>query len=445
MRHAALAISMVLTLMSAYVLSQLWAMEPNTSHSIQAIPGPQAEETAKAFYQGVNAYLEHGDDAPVRGLLHHSFVTHRSGSSWSGSGDDLLRHLDFVRRIFPGIQVEPEPAAFGNNTVSVTLTVAGAQPYEFVGMAIDPANVVGRLDLLRIERGMVIEHWSSAPIAGQLNSYPALSIDLPFSIDTLFARVQEIPVEAASEPMVNPFRHMALIVTAGEALLDVTGTVTSPAMIWRVSDGQAAIPAPVEPETTVALNSMEAVYLPAGTKFRMWGSSNQDATYIALEFGPPIFQETVSTAPYNRTFDGALWSGIELKGVGDSLTLSLGTATLLPQSTLSSPTVEGMELAWVTGGSIDMAGSGGEIRVRKTGGTRSQLIDSHAMLLAGETAAAGPGSTFRYQTSGDEPATAWFFSIAPSPLPAGPNDTTATPAGPTPIPTPAPRPNPTLS
>jgi hypothetical protein len=231
-----------------------------------------------------------------------------------------------------------------------------------------------------------------------------------------------------------------LIVKSGEALLDVTSQSSVPALIWRVNDGRVAAAAQVEAEVTVALNPMEAVYLPTGTSFRLWDSSNLDTTLIALEFGPPMSGQSLSKTPQLEILEGSLWSGIELEEVGNRLTLSFGHTTLPPYSTFSSRKVDGMELTWVTSGSLALASSSGEVRVRKASGTRSQLIEGHAFLDIGEAAAAGPESDIRYQNSGDAPASAWFFSLVPAPVAANPDGAEATP-----IPTPASRPNSTLS
>jgi hypothetical protein len=433
MRHAAIVTSIVLTLMSGFVLSQLWALEAPSSRSIPVAADPhQIEATALGFYQAVNAYLGSGDDASMRRMLHPGFVTNQPGSSWAGTTEDFLRHLDSVRRLYPSIQLEPEAASLGNNIASVTLSVSSQQRREFAGIEIDPIEVVGRLDVVRIERGLIVERWSSAPLAGQLEAYSSLSIDWRFASNTLATRVQEFSLENASEPVTNSFSHLLVIVKSGQALLDVTSQADIPAMIWRVQHGRAVPAAPIEPEMTVTLDSMETVYLPAGTEFRIWDSRNLGTSLIALEFGPPFSREIQQRAPLFEDLAGTLWSGIELEGVGNRLTLSLGHAALLPQATLSSREVEGMELTWVTGGSLEMASSSGEARVRKAGGTRSQLIDGHALLQAGETAAAGPGSNITYQVSGDTQATAWFLSLVPAD-PGG--------AEMTPIPTPAPGPN----
>ncbi len=443
MRHATIVTSIVLTLMSGFVLSQLWALETPRSPSIQAVPDPKAEETAAAFYRGVNLYLEHGDDASIRRLLHPDFATHQPGSSWSGTSDDLLSHLDTVRQLAPGMQVEAESVSLGIDMVSVTLSVDNGQFGTFADIRIDSVELFGTLEFLRIERGMIIQRWSTAPISGQLKIYPSLSIDLPFSMNTMISRVQKLHLTPASEPISNPVRHLLLIVTEGDAFLNVASSKTTSAMIWQSSEDQIAEPIPVATDVAVALEPLEAVFLPANTDFRIWGANNRGATILALEFGPPIFETAGDHA--NTALSGTVWSGIKLKGVGNRVTLSFGHALLQPGSTLASEDVEGIELSWVAGGSIDVTGSDGEIRVRKSSGARTQLIDGRAQIEVGEASAAGLGSDITYQNRGDIPATAWFFAIVPASSPVSPNDAAATPAGPTPILTPAPGLNRTLS
>jgi hypothetical protein len=85
---------------------------------------------------------------------------------------------------------------------------------------------------------------------------------------------------------------------------------------------------------------------------------------------------------------------------------------LLPQATLSSQQIEGMELTWVGGGSIEMTTSSGTARVRDAGGVRSQQPnEGSALLQTGDAGAAGPGSEISYRNASNLPATVWFFSL----------------------------------
>jgi hypothetical protein len=154
---------------------------------------------------------------------------------------------------------------------------------------------------------------------------------------------------------------------------------------------------------------------------------------LALEFGPPVSGEvSPPSPPLVGELEETLWSGISLNGVGDQLTLSFGRATLLPQATLSSPDVEGMELTWVGSGSIEMAASSGTTRLRDASGVRSQPNDGHALLQAGDAGAAGPGSDITYRATGNTSATVWFFSIVPAGVETSEHDAGASTAIPTP-------------
>ncbi len=90
-----------------------------------------------------------------------------------------------------------------------------------------------------------------------------------------------------------------------------------------------------------------------------------------------------------------------------------------------------MELTWVSSGSIDMAASSGEARVRDASGVRSQLDEGHALLEAGDAGAAGPGSEISYRAVGATAATAWFFSLVPTAVETSGDEADA----PTPVPT----------
>jgi hypothetical protein len=429
--------------MSAFVLGQFLRLEQPGPALLRAPADRRVEETVLTFYDVVNDYLGGGSDSALRRMLHPAFVTRHSEGAWAGTADDFLRHLDSTRQLHPGIRLEAEAASIGDETASVALSVVNAEKREFAGMGIDPAELFGKLEIVRIERGLVVERRSSAPVTGHLDAYPELSIDLPIALNTMIARVQEISLGRASEPIANPLRHLLVIVKSGQARLDVMSQPAAPAEVWRAHQGSIAPAVPIEPGAPVALEPMDAVYLPAGMQFQMWDASNGQTALIALDFGPPVSVDAGYSNPRLGLgpLDGALYSGIELERVGDRLTLSFGSVSVLPRSTLASQLTHGIGLAWITNGSLEVSATSGEARVRKAGGNRMQLIDGHAVLLAGETVAAGPGSTIQFLSNGSEPATAWFFGITPVSW----GSVGADPASPAAVPTPARPPNRTVS
>jgi hypothetical protein len=423
MRHLATSLSLCIALISGVVLALVWDQPPLRSLSIQAETNANVEETALDFYRAVNTYLDDGDETLLRQILHPDFVDHDSGSSVGGNAAAYLRQLDAIRALYPGIQLEPAVEYLGNNAVSVSLSLSDRQRRDFAGIGIDPVELVGRLDLLRIERRLVVERWSSAPLSGELNAYPPQSLELPVALNNLMARVQQISPDDSAEPIFDQFWHMLLIVQSGAAHLEVMHTAAIPVVYWMVDDGQIAGPAPIEPDMTVTLNQMEAVFLPAGTRFRLWDTGARTATVIALEFGPPVSGGDSPRVPnFVDDLNETLWSGISLSDAGNRLTLSVGHATLLPQATLSNPEVEGTELIWVDRGEIEMAASNGTMRVRDASGVRSHPSEGVALLNGGDAGAAGPGSDIAYRVTGSAPATAWFFSIVPAGVDTGEPD-----------------------
>ncbi|MGE3796818.1 MAG: hypothetical protein AB7G88_03175 [Thermomicrobiales bacterium] len=431
MRHTAIIISILLTLMCGFVLRQLWAMEPVNPGAIPAAPDPQIEETAKRFYLAVNDYLDGSDDIAIRNALHRDFVAHQSGSARTGTADDYLDQLESVRQLFPGIQVTPEVASVGNNIASVTLSANTRELAGFAGMRIDAEDLIGRIEFLRVERGLIIDRWSSAPIAGHLDAYSAHSIDLPFSVDSVISRVQEVTLDGFSSLKVNHLRNILLLVTAGEARVAVTEQAVSPAVTWRwgaYSGGQTET---IGPGSSLSLYPMDAISLPGGTAINVWDSGDATTSLIALEFGAPLPRAISTTSSFDAFLADTLWSGIELENIDDHLTLAFGHATLLPLSVLTNERVNGVELMWVAEGSVDLAGAGGETRLRNAGGNRFHMSGGWAALAAGESAATDEGSSIRYQISGSAPASLWFFSIVPSTGSVGTSDD-ASDADPTP-------------
>ena len=80
MRFAAIVMSIVLTVMTGVVLNQFWSLEQTPAPSIQTSSDSGVQETAMAFYDAVNTYLESGAERAIRERLHPAFATHRPGS-----------------------------------------------------------------------------------------------------------------------------------------------------------------------------------------------------------------------------------------------------------------------------------------------------------------------------------------------------------------------------
>ncbi|MEZ4531072.1 MAG: hypothetical protein R2855_08575 [Thermomicrobiales bacterium] len=437
MYHRATAVALMLALLSGFALAQLWSLDPVRLRSIQSVPSSQVEATTLAFYQGMNDYLDSGSDDALRKMLHPAFVSHQSGGLATGNEKSLFQQLDAIKQHFPGLRIEPRITPISGTAASVTLDWNHAARTEFAGIVVEPHELIGRLDLLRIERGLIVERWSSAVLAGQLDTFPALSLTLPVALDTLAARVRQIPLLGDHEPTASRFGHLLLIDLSGDAFLEVTDPASIPAMIWKQHRGRVADPAPVEAGAVVALGQMDAVFVPAGATFRMWDAGDQNAALIALEFGPSISGETRPKGSLLADLHTTLWSGIELKKTGDRLTLSFGRAQLLPESTIANPEVGGIELAWVASGEIDITRSWGEVRMRAASGLRSQLIDNHGVLRADDTSAAGPGANVSYQADETLASTVWIFSLVATPDPPD-TDAEGTPAAPAALPTPPP-------
>lgn len=439
MRQPTATIALTLALLSGFALAQLWSMDPMRLQSIQAIPSSQVEATTLEFYAAVNVFLDQGDDASLRRILHPEFVNHRPGGSAFGNTEDFLQQLGAIRDFSPGIQLDPTVTPLSPNAASVALSWKSMEQRDFAGIAIGIDELIGPLDLIRSERGLIVERWSSAALEGQLGVYPALSLDLPVSIDTLVARVRDFTLQSEYKPTTNLYAHMVLIDLSSDAFLEVLHPVAVPGMIWKLHRGRVDDPAPIESARMTALEPMEAVFLPAGTTFRMWNAGDEQARFVVLEFGPPVVGPTPQQPRFLDDQKPALWSGVELQDVGDRLVLSFGQAALQAGATVSSPSVEGLQLTWVSSGTIDMNGTHGEARIHRAGGLRTQLVDGHAVLQSGDSGVAGPESAVIYRTPGDGSSTIWFFSIVPvlNPTTTEKSDTVmGTPAAPTPHPIP---------
>ncbi len=107
--------------------------------------------------------------AALRGTLHPKFVNHQPGGSTNGNDQGFFQQLDSIRRFYPGIQIEPHVTPLSSSAASITLSWNTVTRHDFAGIGIDPVDLIGRLDLLRIERGLIVERWSSAVLTGQLD------------------------------------------------------------------------------------------------------------------------------------------------------------------------------------------------------------------------------------------------------------------------------------
>ena len=195
-----------------------------------------------------------------------------------------------MRRLFPGLQLTVDVTTLSPNAASVALSWEAREQRDFAGIAIDPGDMIGRLDLVRIERGLIVERRSSGALGGQLDAFPALSLDLPGSLNTLVARVRQISLKGDYEPTTNRYGHLLLVDLSGEAFLEVLRPAALPAMEWKAERGQVAGPATVETGQIVTLSQMVQKALLAAQELEQEGIS---AEVIDLRTLVPLDVTTV--------------------------------------------------------------------------------------------------------------------------------------------------------
>ena len=317
---------------------------------------PADIEIAHAFYRALDGVLAGGDTDALSALLAGPFIEHEVGTGETEPAEAFLARLRTIAHASPGIRLEVDSVETLGSNLIVAMHQTGAAPAHVAGLTIDPPTDSGSYDVLRIEKGKVIDRWTSG-----FDSLDATT----FEDATLFTS-GSIGITPVLKRIVIPDGAQLSWKSGAQALLFMEA---GSARLTTIVSGQEA--------ATVTLDAGMAMAIPAAASHRLRAAGGDDVSVLLYSapanppgnYFAPAGSSTTANAPAMDVFDeedagvtqAVLWQG-NLAEVGwdrlhhgGRLVLPAGEAiTLVPES-------HTLVLVRIESGSIEISAPGGTI------------------------------------------------------------------------------------
>lgn len=111
---------------------------------------------ARRFYDEMNA----GNIGIIDELIDENFVEHEELPGQTSGREGLRQFFQSVRQAFPDLSMAIEDMVAEDDKVFIRATMNGTQRGEFMGIPAQGRQMtVPFADIVRFERGRVVEHW----------------------------------------------------------------------------------------------------------------------------------------------------------------------------------------------------------------------------------------------------------------------------------------------
>lgn len=309
-------------------------------------PDATATAPAQAYAAAVDRFLATGDNQPLRDIIGVEFTNWAAGNATPTDYDALQAHLDSVRTLFPGLTLRHTPLHSGNGFVIVQLSPSTLDSASFAGMAIAPEELIDDREILRFDRGRLVERWSFPSIQGSFTAFAATPAGNPG-----FATLSRFSVlDGVSTNTSFGASNAALIVEQGAIRLGIDQSASSAGVLWMPSGEQISL----DSQTTLDLPAGSAVFLPAGTLSHVWAPPGQSGTVLVVSLQVVV---AAGYAPIPRV-DIPIGKPADPRGNvgldGRHITLQIGHMHLETGSTFRLAEAGGTILALLASGSIDV-------------------------------------------------------------------------------------------
>src|SRR5215216_3945491 len=127
-----------------------------------------ATAAVRAFYDAANAVIRTGDAALLDGAVAADFIDHAGPPGVTPDRAGLGRYLVALHGVAPTARLAAEDVLAAGDRAMARVTVAGAEPAAFLGLALrGGVTVWGDADAFRVAGGRVAERWCGpAPSVG---------------------------------------------------------------------------------------------------------------------------------------------------------------------------------------------------------------------------------------------------------------------------------------
>jgi predicted SnoaL-like aldol condensation-catalyzing enzyme len=406
MRRFVVPIALVLALATGAVLAE-------TRLALAPVPLAPADDrtgdigVVRDWYVAANRTIATGNASALSRLLAPGFADHSVPPEEDGAVD-LLAYLTRLYSTHPGVRLVPLDLAAAGGRVVARVRVDGAEAGQFLGLPVAGAAVWGAVDVFRVERGSIAEHWGDGrPLA----RFTPLLTTPPLASaggEVVALERRTYPPDAGESLTGSGFA--VVLVETGELKLTLDrladGTVRR---LGSRTTEDAVSRAPIPAGTVTVLGAGEALLLEGAIAGALRNEGKSTAVALVLtatasrigagsgktgtgttghDSGPGWTGAARATeraappagGPTVETLAGGQWVALP----GDA-TLAIGRATLPAGASVARHSVLGADLLSVEAGELALTVESSGAWVRRGADGRSTLAET-AILGAGEGA-----------------------------------------------------------
>jgi len=375
-----------------------------------------ASDTGTAFYDALNDALGGRSIEPLSAMLSGIFVDHDADTGETRSRDAFLDELRTHGSADQRVRLEPtfvEATAGGYLIVGIR-PVAGGE-IEIAGMAVEQAAPETHFEVLRVQRGKIVDRWAPRLVA--LDATEPVEATPPFSSSIGFTTsLVHVELTGSDERSWRSPEHGIVMGEAGSVALSI-----------KVTGGA---------ESSVVLEKGTFTSIPAGAQVRMRVAVGSTASVVIYQVtrmaASDVAQPGLGTGEADQGgASSVLWKG--LRAWADSDTLHRVAWVVLPargEITLTRP-ADSVLLVGALAAGIEVAGPDGRVTV--LGEDRwPMMVDGPVALDAMHAAWIDSDGDVVLRNETNLPLTLMLVSIEPAPI-ADESDTPCLVSCPTPL------------
>jgi hypothetical protein len=432
MRRLITPIALVLALATGAVLAETrMALEPVGSVAPWAGDAMGSLALVRDWYDAANRAIATGDAAALTKLLAPGFADHAVPPGEDGAAA-LSAYLAGLHATHPGARLVPLDLAATGDRVVARVRVEGAEEGRFLGLPVAGTAVWGAVDVFRVERAGIAEHWGDGRPLARLD--PILTTPPLASAGGETLALERRTYPPGEGELLTSSGFVVVLVEAGELrFVPDRFAGGSARLVDRAAADGTTPPMPVvagaavmEPGDALLVDgaglgelrndgatTARALVLAAET------SANAPTTWIGAKNGMAGTMSPVPGGAREPTDQPADAVTVEVIAGGQAIAAPAGQVAVtidravLPTGGIAPHPVGRAELLAVEGGGLALTAGGDGAWVRRGAGGRSILAET-AVLGAGQGALVWGAATARYLTASGEPAVLLLVTIAPT-------------------------------
>jgi predicted ester cyclase len=420
MRRTITPFALLLALLTGVALNEtrLVALTPG----VTSVDGRSVDATTavvKRFYMATNSAIATGDTSSLDDIVDPDLADHTARPGVTGDRAGFLEIVRTLHATAPQLRLTALDIVAQDDRVAARVRVDDQGDAAFLGRPIAPSQLWGTLDIFRIVRGRIVEHWDDA--AGLVLFEPLVAATMPVAPPTRkIVTLERWSYEPnAVETWATGQGMLVILVEEGGLTIALDARSEGAARVFPHSgkDGTAAAES-VAPGAAYAIGPGDAVAVPDGDRFELRNDGLATTTAVAVQAVPPTVQtgaiggEPATVPPgIARTL---LARGLTANVPGGKAVVTIGRATLGTGADLLPHRVGVAELATVEQGALVLSIDEGAAWVAK-GPLASMRRADGETVPAGGWALVDAGSTAGYHAVGTAPLTLLMVTFGSGP------------------------------